>query len=73
MAWDTNTSVMHKSANNYLLKVNNKNTRKRWDICSKLIKKTPERRQWPRSGLFIINFEQISHLSLEFLWLTLNK
>ena len=29
MEWDTNPSVMHKSANNYLLKVSNKNTRKR--------------------------------------------
>ena len=29
----------------YLLKVNNKNTRIRCEICSKLIIKTPERRQ----------------------------
>ena len=35
--------------------------------------KTPERRQWRGSGIFIVNFEHISHLFLEFLLLTLNK
>ena len=29
----------------YLLKVNNRNTRKRCEMCSKLTIKTPERRQ----------------------------
>ena len=43
----------------YLLKVNDKNTRKRSEICSKLTIKTPERRQWRRSGIFIVNFEHI--------------
>ena len=33
------------SADIYLLKVNNKNTRKRCEICSNLTIKTPERRQ----------------------------
>ena len=60
----------------YLLKVNNRNTRTRCEICSKLTIKTPERRQWRRSGwrrsgVFIVNFEHISHLIL-FLLLTLN-
>ena len=32
------------TANNYLFKVNNKNARKRCEICSKLTIKTPERR-----------------------------
>ena len=32
-------------ANIYLLKVNNRNTKKRCEICSKLTIKTPERRQ----------------------------
>ena len=41
--------------NIYSFKVNN---RKRQEICSKLTIKTPERRQWRRSGLFIVNFEQ---------------
>ena len=35
--------------------------------------KPPERRQWRRSGVFIIKFEHISHLVLVFLLLTLNK
>ena len=32
-------------ANIYLFKVNNRNTRKRCEICSKLTTKTPEQRQ----------------------------
>ena len=35
--------------------------------------KTPERRQWGRSGVFIVNYEHISHLILVFLLLTLCK
>ena len=38
-------SVIHP-AGNYIFKVNNINTRIRFEICSKLIIKTPERRQW---------------------------
>ena len=34
--------------------------------------KTPERRQWCRSGVFIVNFEHILHHILVFLLLTLN-
>ena len=54
-------------------KVNNRNTRKRCEICSKLTIKTPERRHWRRSDVFIVNSEYISHLFLQFLFLTLNK
>ena len=36
----------------------------RHKICSKLTIKTPERRQWRCSGVFIVNFEHISHLVL---------
>ena len=43
----------------YLLKVNNRNTRTRCEICSKLTTKAPERRKWRRSGVFIVNFEHI--------------
>ena len=50
----------------------NRNTRTRCELCSKLTIKTPERRQWRRSGVFIVNFEHISHLVLVFLLLTLN-
>ena len=34
---------------------------------------TPEQHEERRSGVFIINFEQISHKLLVFLFLTLNK
>ena len=50
-----------------------RNTRKRCEICSKLTIKTLEQRQRCRSGVFIVNFEHISHLFLVFLLLTLNK
>ena len=56
----------------YLHKVKNRNTRARCEICSKLIIKTPERRRRRLSGVFIVNFERISHLLLVFLLLTLN-
>ena len=59
-------------ANIYLLKVNNRNTRKRCEICSELTIKSPERRQWRRSDVFIVNFEHISHLFLVFLLSVLN-
>ena len=55
----------------YLLKVNNRNTRKRCEICPKLTKKTPERCR-RRFGVFIVDFEHISHLVLVFPLLTLN-
>ena len=48
--------------------VNQRNTRTRCEICSKLTIKTPER----RPGVLIVNFEHISHLVLVFLLLTLN-
>ena len=44
----------------YLIKVNNRNTKTRCEIG------------WRRSGVFIVNFEHISHLVLGFLLLTLN-
>ena len=47
-----------------MFKVNDKNTR-----TLELIK-TPERRHWRLSGVFIVNFEHISHLSVVFLLLT---
>ena len=56
-----------------MFKVNNRNTRTRCEICSKLTIKTPERCQWRRSGLFIVNYEHISHLVLVFLLLTLSR
>ena len=53
-------------AGNYIFKVNNRNTRKRCEICSKLTINTPERRHRRRSGVFIVNFEHISRLVLVF-------
>ena len=52
-----------------MFKVKNSNTRARCEICSKLTIKTPKRRQWRRYGVFIVNFEHISHLVLLFLFL----
>ena len=49
------------TANIFMFKVNNRNTRKKTEICSKLTIKTPERRHRPRSGIFIANFEHISY------------
>ena len=58
---------------NVMFKVNNRNTRTRSEICSRLTMKTTGRCQWRRSDGFIVKFEQISHLILVFLLLTLNK
>ena len=49
--------LLQDPANIYLFKVNNSNIRKRCGICSK--KNNKDRR---RSCVFIVNFEQISHL-----------
>ena len=49
------------SADNYMIRVNNRNTRAKWKICSKLIIETAEQRQWRRSALFLVNFKHISH------------
>ena len=48
-----NTSEQH-SAGIYLLKVSNRNSRTKGEICSKLTIKTPERRH---SSVSIVNFE----------------
>ena len=57
----------------FMFKVNYRNTRARCEICSELTIKTPERRQWSHSGVFIVNFEHISHILLVFLLLTLSR
>ena len=43
----------------YSFKVNNRNTGKRCEMCSKLTVKTPERHRWRCFGVSIINFEHI--------------
>ena len=60
-------------ANIHLFKVNSRSTRQRCEICSKLTVKTPERRLWRRSCVFIVSFEHISYLFLVFLLLVLSK
>ena len=47
--------------------VNIKNIRKRCERCSELTIKTPERRHWLRSIVFVVNFGHISHFFLVFL------
>ena len=64
-------SMTYSPVGIYLLKVNYRNTRTRYEICSKLTINTSER-CWGRSDVFIVNFEHISLLVLVFLLLTLN-
>ena len=52
-------------AGNYMFKVNNRNTRTRCEICSKLTIKIPERCHW--------RIKHISHLVLVCLLLTLSR
>ena len=68
-----NSNSTNLPANICLFKVNNKNTRKRCEICSKLIIKTEEWRQWHHSDIIIVNFEHIPHFPIMFLLLTSNK
>ena len=49
-----------------LLKVKNGNTKTKYEICSNVLL------FFIRSGVFMINFEQISHFVLVFPFLTLN-
>ena len=63
----------NSSAGIFLFKVNNANIRTICEVCSQLTIKTSERRHWRLSGVYIFNFEQISHISLVFSLLTLNK
>ena len=48
-------------ASNYMFKVNNTNTRTRCVIYSKLTINTPQRCEWRRSSVFIVNFQCTSH------------
>ena len=56
----------------YLFKVNDGNTRTLREIWLKLIK-IPERLHWRRSGFFMVNFIEISHIALLISLLNLNK
>ena len=48
------TNFVILPANIYLFKISNISTRKWYELSSKLTIKTPERRQWRRSSVFII-------------------
>ena len=50
-------------ANIYIFKLNNRKSTKRREINSKLTIKTPERCQWRRSVVLIVNSEHISRFS----------
>ena len=56
--WSKN-SIAAFPANIYLFKFNNRYTRKRFEICSKLTTARPEQRR-RHSGIFVINFEQVN-------------
>ena len=67
--WIKSNILCNIPTNNYLFKFKGK----KYEICPKLKLKTPERRRWRCFGLFIVEFEHISHLFLVFLILNLNK
>ena len=74
MSTDKEDSKLYMSpAGIYLLKVINRITRTRCEICSNLTIKIPEQRHWFRFGVFIVNFEHISHIVLVFLLPTLSR
>ena len=58
---------VYSPAGIHLFQLNNRNSRARCEICSKLAIKTPER----CSGAIIVNFEHILHLVQVFLLLFL--
>ena len=73
--WDNLTGTVFIGSyfiksNIHLFKISNRNPRKRYEICSKFTRETPERRQWRRSSVFIINFEHILYIFLAFVLLT---
>ena len=61
------------SANIYLFKTNNKNTRKCCETCSELTIQKLERRYCCRFSAIIVNLEHVPHLFLAFLSLTLSR
>ena len=79
--WCQNTgnacNISDISASKCILKINNRNPRKSYETSSKLTSKltikTPARRHWCCSVVFILRFEYISHFFLLFLLITLNK
>ena len=56
-----------------LFKVNNRNIKRKFEICSKLTTKTSDRQHWRCFSIFTVSFKQISNLALVFLLLTLSR
>ena len=52
----------------YMLKVNNRNIRARYEIYSKARRKTTEQYYWRRSGALTVNFKHVLHFVL-LIWL----
>ena len=72
--WLINWMCSNFPAGIYLFKVNSGNDRTMFEIYSKLTTiKTRERCYWRGSCVFIVNFEQISHIVLLFPLLTLSN
>ena len=65
--------VINIPAGNYMFKVDKRNIIARCEISSNLTNLTPNRHQWRHNGVFIVNFEHVSRLVLEFLLLTLSR
>ena len=59
--------------NKYMLKFNNRNTRKKYETCSKLTIATPKQYYWHHSGVFIVIFEQTLYLGLVITLLILKR
>ena len=49
--------------NTYMLKVNNRATREKWEVCSELTIKTPEQHQRQRPGVFVVNWTNLTPCS----------
>ena len=68
------SGTQQNPAHSYLFEVNNKNSRKRCEICSKLTIKTPELRHWRHSVVFIVNISIFRNFFLCFYcWLWASK
>ena len=67
------TAEKYPTTNIYFFKDNNRNTRKRCEICLKLTIKKIEQRQWRHFGVFIVNFKHFLTPFLVFLLLALNN
>ena len=69
MFWENLFQKLNQTdeANIYLFNFNNKKTRERRETCSKLTTKTLEQRQWRRSGVCVVDFENF-HIFFQFFY-----